>query len=63
LKETYNIPLGRRQIDRLEKAGKFPKRVPVGERRVAWVASEIEAHVEALLAKRSTGVGKLGSTE
>jgi prophage regulatory protein len=54
LRETYSIPLGRRQIDRLEKAGKFPKRVPIGERRVAWVASEIEAYVEQRIANRST---------
>lgn len=63
LKETYSIPYGRRQIDRLEKAGKFPRRVPIGERRVGWVASEIEAHIEALLAKRSISLGKLGSSE
>lgn len=52
LKETYSIPLGRRQIDRLENAGKFPKRLPIGERRVAWVASEIEAYVEQRIAQR-----------
>jgi prophage regulatory protein len=61
LKETYSILYSRRQIDRLEAAGKFPKRAPVGERRVAWVASEIEAYVENRIAARSTKVGTIGS--
>ena len=29
-------------IARLEKAGKFPKRVQIGPNRVGWVASEVE---------------------
>jgi prophage regulatory protein len=61
LKSTHNIPYSRRHIDRLEAAGKFPKRVPVGERRVAWVASEFEAYVDSLIAKRSYMVGPIGS--
>lgn len=61
LSETYCISLGRRQIDRLEVAGDFPKRVRIGERRVAWVASEIEAYVEQRIAKRSDGPGALGT--
>jgi len=28
-------------IDRLEKAGKFPKRVQLGPNRVGWIESEI----------------------
>ncbi|WP_247398626.1 MULTISPECIES: AlpA family phage regulatory protein [unclassified Bradyrhizobium] len=52
LKGTYDMPLGRRQIDRLEAAGKFPKRVRIGERRVAWVASEVESYVEQRIAAR-----------
>jgi len=35
---TYSAP----QIWRLEKANKFPKRVQIGENRVAWIATEIE---------------------
>jgi prophage regulatory protein len=61
LKSKHNIPYTRRHIDRLEADGKFPKRVPVGEQRVAWVASEIEAFVEALIAKRSESLGTIGS--
>lgn len=37
---------------RLEAAGKFPKRVRIGAHSVAWLASEIEAHVTALAAER-----------
>jgi len=35
---TYSAP----QIWRLEKANKFPRRIYIGENRVAWIASEIE---------------------
>lgn len=61
LKSKYNIPLGRRQIDRLEAEGKFPRRVPIGAQRVAWIASEIEAFIESRIAKRSEALGTLGS--
>jgi len=43
-------------IDRLEKAGRFPKRVKLGPGRVAWVLSEIEAWIEALIAERDVRV-------
>jgi prophage regulatory protein len=52
IKEMFGIPYGRRQIDRLEAEGKFPKRVRIGESRVAWVISEIEAFVEQRMARR-----------
>ncbi|MCA1433115.1 AlpA family phage regulatory protein [Bradyrhizobium sp. BRP20] len=47
------VLLGRRQIDRLEAEGKFPKRVPIAANRVAWVAREIEDWVDAAIARRS----------
>jgi prophage regulatory protein len=46
------VPLGRRQLDRLEAAGKFPRRVHISERRVGWVAEEIDAHVADKIANR-----------
>jgi len=61
LKEIYSIPYTRRHIDRLEATGNCPKRVPIGERRVGWLASEIEAHIEQRIATRSMGFGTLGS--
>jgi prophage regulatory protein len=33
----HGVLLGRRQVDRLEHKGDFPKRVPIGESRVGWV--------------------------
>ncbi|MBB4641480.1 helix-turn-helix transcriptional regulator [Rhizorhapis suberifaciens] len=37
---------------RLEAAGKFPKRLRIGDHSVAWLASEIHAHIEALALAR-----------
>ena len=43
------------QIDRLEKAEKFPRRVSIGSR-VVWLCSEIQAWCEERVAKdRSRG--------
>ena len=39
-------------IARLEKAGKFPKRVQLGPCRVGWVESEIEDWIKARIAER-----------
>ncbi len=41
----HGIRLSRRQIHRLESLGRFPKRVQISERRVGWIAKEIDAHV------------------
>ena len=37
---------------RLEKAGKFPKRVPVGASRYGYVEEEIDAYISAQIAAR-----------
>lgn len=34
--KDHGVRYGRRQIDRPEKRGKFPKRVPIGDSRVGW---------------------------
>ena len=39
-------------IDRLEKAGLFPKRVQLGPCRVGWVESEVLAWIEERIIKR-----------
>jgi prophage regulatory protein len=39
-------------IYRLEKAGKFPRRVKISEARVGWIASEIEAYLQERAALR-----------
>lgn len=41
------IPFSRVHIYRLMKRGEFPQRVRVGERRVAWIQSEIQAFCES----------------
>lgn len=46
------VCLCRMQVDRLEKAGKFPKRVQLGANSVGWVASEIEDWMVERIAQR-----------
>ena len=45
-------PFSRQHITRLEKAGKFPKRVRLGQNRIGWVYDEIVAHHENLASQR-----------
>ena len=59
----HGVVYGRRQIDRIEAKGRFPKRVPIGENRVGWLETEIDAHVEMQIAARSTAAGTLGSAK
>lgn len=48
LKTVYGIPYSHQHVARLEKAGKFPRRIQLGQCRVAWYAQ----HVEAWIASR-----------
>lgn len=43
-------------IARLEKAGKFPKRVQLGPNRVGWVETEIQEWLSERLARREAPV-------
>jgi hypothetical protein len=40
------------RIARLELAGHFPKRVQLGQCRVAWIADKVQAWVDECVAKR-----------
>lgn len=40
------VPLSTTTIWRLERAGKFPRRIAISDKRVAWRRSEIEAWLE-----------------
>ena len=40
---------------RLEKANRFPHRVPIGAGRYAYVESEIDAYVDSMIAARDAG--------
>lgn len=42
----------RAHLDRLEAAGRFPRRVKLGQARVAWVESEVIEWIEHQVATR-----------
>lgn len=44
----------RQHLAKLEQAGKFPRRVALGEARVAWVEQEIIDWIEAKMAARKS---------
>ena len=48
LKTIYGIPYSYQHIARLEKAGKFPRRMQLGQCRVAWYCSAVEAWIASL---------------
>jgi len=48
------VPYTPQHILRLEKLGRFPRRVRVGANRVAWLQSEIEAWIAARVAERTS---------
>jgi prophage regulatory protein len=52
LKATRGIAFSRRYLYTLEAQNKFPRRVPMGEHRVAWVESEIDTYLAEKLAAR-----------
>jgi prophage regulatory protein len=45
LKAIYGIPYSPQHIARLEKAGKFPGRIRLGQCRVAWYCRAVEAWI------------------
>ncbi|NOU08228.1 MAG: AlpA family phage regulatory protein [Hyphomicrobiaceae bacterium] len=46
------IPYTPQHIQRLEKAGKFPRRIQLGPNRVGWVATEVDAWLAERIAQR-----------
>ena len=52
LKSVCGIPYSAQHIAWLEQAGQFPKRIRLGQNRVAWLLSEVEAWVDERLATR-----------
>lgn len=46
------IPYSRVQLWRLERDGRFPKRVSVGPARHAWVEAEIDKYIEERIRAR-----------
>jgi prophage regulatory protein len=56
LKDEKGIPWSRMHIDRLEKAGKFPRRIHLGPQTVAWVETEIDELCAQKIASRGEPV-------
>lgn len=53
LKEEKGITYSKSQLRRLEAAGKFPGQVrPPGCRTPTWIDTEIDAHIERMIALR-----------
>jgi prophage regulatory protein len=50
--KAKGIPYSKPHLWRLERAHKFPLRVPIGPGRYAYVESEIDDYVAALIAAR-----------
>ena len=46
------IRYSRPQLWRLEKAGRFPRRIRLGDNRIAWVESEIDQYLLDRIAER-----------
>jgi len=57
----HGVPYTRQHLDNLERAGKFPKRVAIGEFRIGWVEQEVDDYIEAKISARSKRIGELGS--
>ena len=58
---ALGVRASRRHVDRMELAGKFPKRLALSAGRIGWITDEIVAWVDARIAARVMQPGKLGS--
>ncbi len=52
LKTVCGIPYSPQHIARLEAAGRFPRRIRLGQNRVVWLVSEVEAWLDERIATR-----------
>lgn len=50
--KSLGIPYSFQHIARLEKAGKFPHRIMLGQCRVAWVYQEVREWIEERITAR-----------
>lgn len=51
------VPYTPQHILRLEKKGRFPRRIQVGANRVAWLLSDIEKFIAERIAARDSPTG------
>lgn len=63
LSERCGVDFSRMHILRLEKAGKFPKRVQLGDNSVAWIEVEIIAWQAERIAARDRATELLGKPD
>ena len=56
LRSLCGIPYSPQHIARLEAAGQFPKRIRLGQNRVAWLLSEVEGWLDERIAKREASL-------
>jgi len=56
LRTVCGIPYSPQHIARLEKAGQFPKRIRLGQNRVAWLLAEVEEWLNVRIANREASV-------
>ncbi len=56
LKSVCGIPYSPQHIARLETAGKFPKRIRLGQNRVVWLLAEVEEWLDKRIAQREAQV-------
>ena len=48
------VPYSPSHLWRLERAGKFPKRVQIGANRIGWVAEEIDRWIDKKIQNRTS---------
>lgn len=51
------VPVSKTQLYRMIDTGEFPKQVPIGRQRVAFLGAEVDAWFENRLRLRDEGVG------
>ena len=56
LRTVCGIPYSPQHIARLERAGRFPKRIQLGQNRVAWLLTEVEEWLDERIAKRDSNM-------
>lgn len=49
---AQKVPFTTRHIERLVKAGEFPRPIKLGGRRVSWIEEEVDRYIEGLVAVR-----------
>jgi len=52
LEERFGVPYTIQHLGRLERSGRFPRRIRLSRNRVAWLAREVEAWIAERAAAR-----------